>query len=104
MPEEWPSDEEVGLIHILDKDWSPREDDEGRKLDYIEWHVFYDPLDETAYEQGMVELLGLDLDLAAYFREVVRGAVEEPAAGALVPDAGAEGSAGDVDVDEVPDM
>jgi hypothetical protein len=80
VPEGWPDDEFLETIRIIDPEWQPERTTDALKLQYIEHVVFWSPMDETRYEQAMIELLGLDLDLAAFFRSEIPSPVEREGA------------------------
>lgn len=76
VPEGWPDDEFLEMIRILDPDWTAERTTDALKLQYIEHVVFWNTPDEIRYEKAMTEMLELDLDFAAFFREAVRSPVE----------------------------
>jgi hypothetical protein len=76
VPEGWPDDDFLEMIRILDPEWKPERTTDALKLQYIEHVVFWDPTDESKFEIAMNEMLGLDLELAAFFRGRVPSNVE----------------------------
>jgi len=78
VPEGWEIDAEMReLILLGDPQWQPRSGANGRKLDYIEWLVLYDPADESKYITAVTELMGISQEdvalVEASFRDQVAG-------------------------------
>lgn len=64
------------LAELADPDWKPREGNYGAHLDYIEWVLLANVLDQTKVQRALAELSGIDLDAVSAIEESFRGNVE----------------------------
>jgi len=81
VPEGWFVDDQTqDVIRLANPEWKPRDGANGHKLDYIEWHVLYDPMDESKYITTVTELMGISQEDVALVEASFRDQVDGPAA------------------------
>jgi hypothetical protein len=77
VPEGFDVADELGeLIRLGDPDWQPRTGDVGRKLDYIEWVLLANYVDQRKVQGALAELQGIDLGASKSIEDSFRSDVE----------------------------
>jgi hypothetical protein len=79
VPDDWepPTDD----IRYIDPDWSPREGDRGRRLDYIEWELLHTIVDEQKVINAINALSMISEEVVDAIEDSFQGDLEVPGTG-----------------------
>jgi len=75
VPDEWAGPPAAELAYLA-PDWKPREGDQGRKLDYIEWELLRTPGDHAKVVDAINDLADVPEEAVDAVEATFRGDVE----------------------------